>query len=244
MAQLQSLWIVRHGESAGNVLAYEAEAAGAELIDVPDRDPDVPLSPDRPGPGRGDRALVRRPARGRTPGGRRGLALPAHPADRRADPGRRSGCPPGTTSGCATGSWACSTGSPVTAYGPGCRHEAQRRDRLGKFYYRPPGGESWADVALRLRSLLGDLRRDHAGRRVLLVGHEALIFLLRYLLEELDEAALIALTRREVVGNCSVSGWRCGPDGRFTGTLFNHVDHLREQGTAATSEEEIDAEPV
>ena len=32
--------------------------------------------------------------------------------------------------------------------------EAQRRDLLGKFYYRPPGGESWADVALRIRSLL------------------------------------------------------------------------------------------
>ena len=32
--------------------------------------------------------------------------------------------------------------------------EAQRRDLLGKFYYRPPGGESWADVALRVRSLL------------------------------------------------------------------------------------------
>ena len=32
--------------------------------------------------------------------------------------------------------------------------EAKRRDLLGKFYYRPPGGESWADVALRIRSLL------------------------------------------------------------------------------------------
>ena len=32
--------------------------------------------------------------------------------------------------------------------------EAKRRDLLGKFYYRPPGGESWADVALRVRSLL------------------------------------------------------------------------------------------
>ena len=27
---------------------------------------------------------------------------------------------------------------------------------LGKFYHRPPGGESWADVALRLRSFLRD----------------------------------------------------------------------------------------
>ncbi|MEE3921664.1 histidine phosphatase family protein [Micromonospora sp. BRA006-A] len=53
----------------------------------------------------------------------------------------------------------------LTAHGVTRRHpeEAQRRTRLGKFYYRPPGGESWTDVALRLRALLGDLRRDHEG---------------------------------------------------------------------------------
>ena len=68
--------------------------------------------------------------------------------------------------------------------------EAARRDRLGKFYYRPPGGESWTDVALRLRALLGDLRRDHEGRRVLLFGHDALVFLTRYLVEGLTEADL------------------------------------------------------
>ena len=41
--------------------------------------------------------------------------------------------------------------------------EAERRRWLGKFYYRPPGGESWADVVLRLRSLLADLDRLHPG---------------------------------------------------------------------------------
>ena len=44
-----------------------------------------------------------------------------------------------------------------------------RRRRLGKFYYRPPGGESWADVLLRLRALLGDVRENPDGR-VLLFG--------------------------------------------------------------------------
>ncbi len=37
--------------------------------------------------------------------------------------------------------------------------EAQRRSWLGKFYYRPPGGESWADLVLRIRSFLADLDR-------------------------------------------------------------------------------------
>src|SRR3954447_8557995 len=45
MAELATLWIVRHGESTANVAATQAEAAGAELIDLTHRDADVPLSP-------------------------------------------------------------------------------------------------------------------------------------------------------------------------------------------------------
>ena len=32
--------------------------------------------------------------------------------------------------------------------------QAEFRQLLGKFYHRPPGGESWCDVILRLRSAL------------------------------------------------------------------------------------------
>ena len=38
------LWLVRHGESAGNVARDAAEAAGHPVIDIPTRDADVPLS--------------------------------------------------------------------------------------------------------------------------------------------------------------------------------------------------------
>ncbi|HZF79258.1 MAG TPA: histidine phosphatase family protein, partial [Rubrivivax sp.] len=38
------LWLVRHGQSAGNVARDRAEAAGDHLIDIADRDMDVPLS--------------------------------------------------------------------------------------------------------------------------------------------------------------------------------------------------------
>ncbi|MEU5674565.1 phosphoglycerate mutase family protein, partial [Micromonospora sp. NPDC047753] len=44
MAELATLWIVRHGESTANVAATHAEASGAELIDLTHRDADVPLS--------------------------------------------------------------------------------------------------------------------------------------------------------------------------------------------------------
>lgn len=38
------LWIVRHGESAGNVAREAAQAAGLDRIDIGARDVDVPLS--------------------------------------------------------------------------------------------------------------------------------------------------------------------------------------------------------
>jgi len=38
------LWIVRHGESAGNVARDAADAAGHPVIDIAMRDVDVPLS--------------------------------------------------------------------------------------------------------------------------------------------------------------------------------------------------------
>jgi len=41
----QQLWIVRHGQSAGNVARDAAEAAGLPLIDIATRDVETPLSP-------------------------------------------------------------------------------------------------------------------------------------------------------------------------------------------------------
>ena len=41
---------------------------------------------------------------------------------------------------------------------------------LGKFYHRPPGGESWCDVILRLRSVLDTISLHYDGDRVLIVG--------------------------------------------------------------------------
>src|SRR3954463_12291931 len=40
----QNLWIVRHGQSAGNVARDAAEAAGLPLIDILPRDVDTPPS--------------------------------------------------------------------------------------------------------------------------------------------------------------------------------------------------------
>jgi broad specificity phosphatase PhoE len=121
--------------------------------------------------------------------------------------------------------------------------EAQRRQRLGKFYYRPPGGESWADVLLRLRALLREVRQDHPDGRIILFGHEATVFLVRYLAEGLDETTLMTIAHATALANCSISSWR-RQDGRLHPELFNHVDHLHRQSTPPTRQENVNAEPV
>ena len=83
--------------------------------------------------------------------------------------------------------------------------EAARRRRLGRVYYRPPGGESWVDVALRLRAALGDLRHEHAGRRVLIVAHEAVAYVLWYLVEGLTLAQLAELPGQSGLDNGSLT---------------------------------------
>ena len=134
----------------------------------------------------------------------------------------------------------------LTGYGVRQRMpaEADRRRRLGKFYHRPPGGESWADVALRLRSFLGDLRRAHPGGRALVVGHEAVVLLLRYLIEGLTEAELMDVARSTTIANCSLTSWRRNGTGELRLRDFNRVDHLRREGAELTREEGVDAEPV
>jgi broad specificity phosphatase PhoE len=85
--------------------------------------------------------------------------------------------------------------------------EAARIKRIGKFYYRPPGGESWTDVALRLRSIYRDLEHDHLGARVLVVAHDAIVVLTRYIVEHLSEQEILKIEETRI-GNCSLSRWR------------------------------------
>lgn len=65
------------------------------------------------------------------------------------------------------------TGEPVEVV------HARRRSRVDAPY---PGGQSYRDVVHAVRRLLDDLRREHDGGRVLLVGHAATRFALDHLL--------------------------------------------------------------
>ncbi|WIM93324.1 histidine phosphatase family protein [Actinoplanes oblitus] len=240
MGQFAWLGIVRHGQSVGNIAAAQAERAGAEVIDLADRDADVPLSPtgrhqaqavgaflakqDRPP----ELALVSPYLRARQTAE---LALADTRIPMVVDERLRDR---------ELGVLDLLTNAGVRARFP---DEAVRRAHLGKYYYRPPGGENWADVQLRLRVLLRELREDHPGGRILLFAHEATVWLVRALAEELAEPELMALTRNEAIANCSVSSW-CGDGVSLSPERFNDVAHLEDHGAPPTEQEEVRAEPA
>jgi broad specificity phosphatase PhoE len=113
--------------------------------------------------------------------------------------------------------------------------EAERRQWLGKFYHRPAGGESWADLALRIRSLLADLDREEDGRRVLVVCHDAIILVFRYVCERLSEHEVLELTGSSSVHNVSLTRLSRADDGLgWVLEAFNDVSHLDAQNVEET----------
>ena len=229
------LVLVRHGESMGNLAAAAANQAGAEVIQVGHRDADVPLSPDGE---RQSEALG--PALARLLDGRSPTVVWSSPylrARQTAEIALRSG-------GVALpvlvderlrdrelGVLDLLTTRGVEARFP---EEAARRRWLGKFYHRPPGGESWADVVLRVRSFLRDLDDLPDGSRALLVCHDALVVLVRYVCEHLDEAQVLEISATTPVRNVSLTQLGRTGAGQWELLRFNDVDHLEQQGVAVT----------
>ena len=212
----ETLWIVRHGQSAGNVARDAAHEAGLAVIDIAVRDVDVPLS------GLGQQQA--------TALGRWFAALPEQqkPEVVLASPYVRARQTAKAI--CEAGGVMETARQPVvderlrerefgifdrlTTSGIRQKHPelAAHRALLGKFYYRAPGGESWADVILRLRSALDSISLHHADRRVLIVCHQVVVLCLRYILEELDEAQILAIDKEGDVVNCGVCEYAFEPD--------------------------------
>lgn len=115
--------------------------------------------------------------------------------------------------------------------------QAALRQTVGELYYRPPGGESWCDVLLRLRHLVDGLSLHHAGRRVLLVTHEGVVIALRYVLEGLTEEELLAGARGHGVAHCAVTSYLAEVEGLEL-ERFNFVAPLLDAGAPVTRRRE------
>jgi broad specificity phosphatase PhoE len=103
--------------------------------------------------------------------------------------------------------------------------EVARMLAQGEYGYRPPGGESFGDVAVRLRDFLADLASKAVGRRVLIVAHDSVVLVLRHVIEQAHDTDLAAVDVHAPIRNASVSTW-AAPDGRLELVSFNEVGHL------------------
>jgi broad specificity phosphatase PhoE len=229
------VWLVRHGESMGNVADARAQRAGSGRLELDVRDPDVLLSETGCGQatalGRWLAALpeTERPTAVLSSPFARALTTAELAAERLGLPVRTDERLRERDFGAFDGM----TGAGIREQYP---DEAGRRDLLGKFYYRPPGGESWADVALRIRSLLATEALRHDGERLLVVAHQAVIMVFRYVLEELTEQELLAVDKEEQVANASVTRYETGADGELELVAFNVVEHLVAEAEDVTEE--------
>ena len=241
------LWIVRHGQSQGNVARDAAHEAGLSVIDLDLRDVDVPLSElghqQADATGRWFAALpeVDKPdvllaspyVRARqtaeaicAAGGLAGGAKPTILDERLRE--REFGVFDG-----------------LTTVGIKERYpqEAAHRAKMGKFYHRPPGGESWADVILRLRSGLNTINLQYADKKVVVVAHQVVVLCLRYILEELTEEQILNIDRQAEILNCGIAAYDFVPNRQAlcvpTLALWNHGAPMEEQGTPKTAERDM-----
>jgi probable phosphoglycerate mutase len=237
------LWIVRHGESAGNVARDAAHAAGLAVINIAHRDVDVPLS---------DAGVAQSEALGRwfcdiTEGERPDVVLssPYKRARQTAELiGAQNGLAPEPTLTVDERLREKEFGilDRLTRLGIEQQFPEQARFRqlLGKFYHRPPGGESWCDVILRLRSALDTVSLHYGGRRVLIVAHQVVVLCMRYLLEDMNEEEILAIDAVGDVANCAVTEYVFDPGKRGTGGLalrrYNFVAPLTREGAPVTSD--------
>jgi broad specificity phosphatase PhoE len=252
----EHLWVVRHGQSAGNVARDAANAAGLSLIDIAVRDVDVPLS---------DLGQTQAAAVGRwfasLPRAHRPTAVLTSPYMR----ARQTTAAIADAGGLQTD--ACTeiderlrekefgildrlTRTGIMERFP---EQAEARDRTGKFYHRPPGGESWCDVILRLRSVLDTLSLHHSepGSRVLIVAHQVIVLCLRYLIEGMTEEQILAIDSAGDVANCGVTEYTLDPsprapgkaDGKLRLVKYNFVAPLQEAGAPVTARPDVPAAP-
>ena len=240
------LWLVRHGQSAGNVAREAADAAGHAIIDLPHRDVDVPLSD-----------LGRRQAQAlgewfaKMPEEERPQVVLSSPYVRAQETARAV---------CAAGGVTADAKRIViderlrerefgildrlTTLGIREKYpeQAEHRALLGKFYHRPPGGESWADVILRLRSALDTISLHYADKRVLIACHQVVVLCFRYILEEMTEAEVIGVSRDSNVLNCGICEYGFEPDDDALCSpqllRYNHAAPLIDERAPLTAEPE------
>jgi broad specificity phosphatase PhoE len=235
------LLLIRHGESEGNVAAATASRERLDVVPVTARDADVPLSATGVEQATSLGLWLNGDGRGLWPGAV--FSSPYLRAQQTAE--LAFGLGGGAARNDALlpllderlrdrelGVLDTLTGRGIVSRFP---QEAERRRWLGKFYYRPPGGESWADLALRVRSFLLDLDVYGGPERVAVVCHDAVVLVFRYVCEGYTEEEVLAIGATTPVMNTGVTLLSREPGARrWAPTLFNSTEHLEQHGAPVT----------
>lgn len=250
------LWLVRHGQSAGNVARDSADASGLLTIDIAERDVDVPLSVLG-----GEQADALGTWFATMEENLRPCTVLTSPYLRAQQTVRRIASAGGLHSEARTfvderlREREFGILDRLTRLGIEHRYpeQAAARARLGKFYHRPPGGESWVDVILRLRTLLDTISLHHSepGSAVLVVAHQVVVLCLRYLLEDMNEEQVLRIDTENDVANCSVTHYELQPgnnaltadDTRLCLLAYNFVAPLENAGAVITSRADVPTAP-
>jgi broad specificity phosphatase PhoE len=248
----QEVWLVRHGQSAGNVARDLAEAAAGHRIDIADRDVDVPLSElgERQSQALGSWFAALPPEQQPTVVLHSPYVRAAETANilmQRLDPARRSQLVVESDERLREKEFGIL--DRLTTHGIAHHFPDlyEQRQHVGKFYFRPPGGESWCDVILRLRSVIDTMNREFCRERVLIVAHQVTVNCFRYLFERMDEKTILDFDRAGDVPNCSVTSYEYDPElgkgGHLSLRLVNFVAPLEATGTPVTASKDLPAAP-
>ncbi len=243
----ERIWIVRHGESAGNVARDVADREGHSHIDIAERDVDVQLSDLG-----GDQSEALGKWFSDQPEAARPNVIIASPYRRAVQTAEIIANTMSHGSAERTliirderlrekefGILDRLTRHGITELHP---EQAEFRRLLGKFYHRPPAGESWCDVILRLRSALDTISLHHSDKRVLIVAHQVVVLCMRYILEELDEQEILRIDKEGDVANCGVTEYAYHTNGGSEPSLrlerYNFVAPLLQANTPVTAQKD------
>jgi probable phosphoglycerate mutase len=222
------LILVRHGQSLANVAFAAADADGLMEVAVSGRDAEVPLT---------ETGEEQAAALGRwlaaLPAERRPQVVITSPYLRARETWRIAAEASGLDLPAPTtddrlvdrlmGDLELLTRAAIAARFP---DEAGRRAAAGEFEYTPPGGESFADIAVRLRSFLDDLNERHPGERVIVIAHDAVVLMMRAVIEELGWDEVLTVEKESGnVRNASITRFDAA-SGVLTLDRYNVIDHL------------------
>jgi 2,3-bisphosphoglycerate-dependent phosphoglycerate mutase len=209
---LTELIVFRHGESTANAAFAIAEAAGSEETDLVGRDADITLSP----VGQTQAAAIGRWLVALTPDRFPEVVL-CSPYRRAADTLEIALTEVRSANRVVpevvvderlrdreAGVLELLTTAAVKARFPA---ELERHRRVGVLQYRPEGGESLADVGRRVGRLLNEVTDRHSGRRAMMVAHDAVVLMLRQIIEGLPDEDLLGIIAAGPVRNATLTRW-------------------------------------